>query len=103
MKRVPSDADIDAAARQLGVADDSGVCPRSKRAQVAKALVLADDEVAATAGERSLTTAVDSVIATYKQIRAADIGPRDAATITAALAPAILRTAPERNRTHAPK
>ncbi|UEA57304.1 hypothetical protein LK459_11660 [Gordonia otitidis] len=41
---VPSDAEIRSAAEQLGVLDENGDVPQSKRAQVAKALQLAARE-----------------------------------------------------------
>lgn len=95
--RVPTDAEINAAAVELGVAID-GKCPRSKRSQVAKAIEIAAEELRSAPDQVSLSRAVDAVIASYQQMRAADIGPAEAATMTAALAPAIYRTAPRRNR-----
>lgn len=100
MKRVPTDAEIDRVAVRLGI-DEDGTCPRRLRAKVAKTILLAEQDTA-TVAQASLTGAVDAVIAAYKQMRAADIGPAEAAAMTAALAPQIFRTAPpERNRTHA--
>lgn len=98
MKRVPTDAEIDAAAIELGVAVD-GKCPRSKRAKVARAVALVADEKEAESLVPQHDSGVDAVIAAYRRIRDAEIGPADAAVLTAAIAPAIFRTALERNRT----
>ncbi len=97
MNRIPTDAEIDAAAVELGLAVD-GKCPRKMRSTVAKAITIADDEQRSKEPDVSLTRAVDQVIAAYQRIRAADIGPSEAATLAAALAPLIYRTAPRRNR-----
>lgn len=44
MATIPTDAEIHAAAEQLGVLDENGDVPAHKRAQVAKALTLAAKE-----------------------------------------------------------
>lgn len=102
MNRIPTDDEINAAAVELGVAVD-GKCPRSKRNQVAKAITIAEDARRSTEPDVSFTRAVDQVIAAYQRMRGADIGPSEAATMTAALAPSIYRTAPRRNRSNASK
>ena len=98
MKRVPTDAEIDAAAIELGL-DVDGKCPRSKRTKVARAVALVADEKEAESLVPLNDSGIDAVIAAYRRIRDADIGPADAAVLTAAIAPAIFRTALERNRT----
>ena len=96
--RIPTDSEIDTAARELGVAVD-GKCPRSKRAQVAKAIQIADAE---TRVEQQHTTDMDAAIAEvaafYRKLNDA-IGWEPAARITAALAPTLYRnaTAPKDN------
>lgn len=98
MNRIPTDDEINAAAVELGVAVD-GKCPRSKRNLVAKAITIAEDERRSTEPDVSFTHfTIDQVIAAYQRMRGADIGPSEAATMTAALAPSIYRTAPRRNR-----
>lgn len=97
--RIPTDSEIDAAARELGVAVD-GKCPRSKRAQVAKAIQIADAE---TRVEQQHTTdmdaAVEVVAAFYQKLRERT-NWEAAARITAALAPTLYRnaTAPKDNK-----
>jgi hypothetical protein len=98
VKRVPTDAEIDAAAIELGVAVD-GKCPRNKRAKVARAVALVAEEKQAELTAPQVDSGVDAVIAAYRRIRDAEIGPADAAVLTAAIAPSIFRTALERNRT----
>lgn len=95
--RLPTDDEIDQAARTLGIADDSGRCPRSKRSAVAKSLLeaVADDERQAvrTAG---IVTVVDAIADVHHRLVDAGIGVRSAATITAALAPLLYQSAHER-------
>jgi hypothetical protein len=98
VKRVPTDAEIDAAAIELGLAVD-GKCPRNKRAKVARAVALVAEEKEAESSAPQHDSGIDAVLAAYQRIRDADIGPADAAVLTAAIAPAIFRTALERNRT----
>ena len=97
--RIPTDAEIDAAARELGIAVD-GKCPPRKRAQVAKAVQIANAEtVSGQQRAGNMDAVVGEVAAFYRKLRE-EIGWEPAQHITAALAPTLYRnaTAPKDNK-----
>ena len=107
--RIPTDTEINEAARRLALAVD-GKCPPSLRGRVARSIQLATEEddaaseaeSAAAERDRAHTAGLDDICTTYRTL-ADRIGGPAASAVTAALAPALYRTAHERNRTHAPK
>lgn len=99
MPRVPTDKQIDEAARRLGLADEHGRCPRPLRSRVAKTVQLAERETAeAERAERSLDAPIALIVDAHRRLDA-ELGSKAATAIAAALAPALYRTAQsERNR-----
>lgn len=103
MPRIPSDAEIDATAIELGQAVD-GRCPRHLRSKVAKVIQLADQEMSeAEAAESDVDQLVQAIAGMHRRLAAAEGLSYDAATaITAALAPGLFRITQQKgNRANA--
>ncbi|WP_280301982.1 hypothetical protein [Nocardia neocaledoniensis] len=95
--RLPTDDEINSAAKQLGLADDNGVCPPSLRSRVAKTLLEAVAEDGRQAARAAGIASVVADIADMHQRLVDAIGTKAATAATAALAPVIYQSAhPER-------
>jgi len=95
--RLPTDDEINSAAKELGLADDNGVCPPSYRSRVAKSLLEAAAEDGRQAARSAgLATIVADIADVHHRLVDA-IGTKAATAATAALAPLIYQSAhPER-------
>lgn len=102
--RLPNDDEINAAARELGCADDNGVCPPSLRSRVAKTL---RDAVVEEAQQVARADGIATVVADIADVhhRLVDaVGAKAATAIAAAIAPVIYQSAhPERTDNAAPR
>ncbi len=91
--RVPTDDEINQAARQLGHADEHGVCLRKHRAAVARTLMDAVAQETRTANRTAGAAALVAALTELHDDLAAALPPDTATAITAALAPTLYRSA----------
>ncbi|MGW5920837.1 hypothetical protein ACWFPY_17780 [Nocardia fluminea] len=102
--RLPNDDEINAAARDLGCADDNGVCPPSLRSRVVKTLLEAVAEETQQAARADGIATVVADIADLHHRLADAIGTKAATAIAAAIAPVIYQSAhPERTDNAGPR
>jgi hypothetical protein len=102
MPGIPTDEQINEAARNLGYADDAGNCLPAYRSKVARAVQLAErEDAAAERAQASLDEPIALIVDAHQRL-ADELGHKAATAIAASLAPVLYRTAQsERNRDNA--